>query len=222
MARYTITGNLLAEPEVRDANGKDVINIRIAENLGYPGKDGYVQTGSKIYDISVWEGHPLFDNILDSALPAGTQVVAVVGDREHGVRVYETKKDDAPDLGLEGVAAVFTVDLFELAASTRFATVEVTKNKRKSNARQRDEDEKPARGRSSRSRRDDDDGDEKPARSSRTSRAKDDDADDDKPARSSRSRNDDGGDEDDKPARRSGSASRGRSSRGRSSSDADF
>ncbi len=202
MARYTITGNLLAEPEVRDANGKDVINIRIAENLGYPGKDGYVQTGSKIYDISVWEGHPLFDNILDSALPAGAQVVAVVGDREHGVRVYETKKDDAPDLGLEGVAAVFTVDLFELAASTRFATVEVTKNKRKSNARQRDEDEKPARGRSSRSRNDEDA--------------------DEKPARSSRSRNDDGGDEDEKPARRSGSASRGRSSRGRSSSDADF
>lgn len=202
MARYTITGNLLAEPEVRDANGKDVINIRIAENLGYSGKDGYVQTGSKIYDISVWEGHPLFDNILDSALPAGTQVVAVVGDREHGVRVYETKKDDAPDLGLEGVAAVFTVDLFELAASTRFATVEVTKNKRKSNARQRDEDEKPARGRSSRSRNDEDA--------------------DEKPARSSRSRNDDGGDEDEKPARRSGSASRGRSSRGRSSSDADF
>ncbi len=219
MARYTITGNLLAEPEVRDANGKDVINIRIAENLGYSGKDGYVQTGSKIYDISVWEGHPLFDNILDSALPAGTQVVAVVGDREHGVRVYETKKDDAPDLGLEGVAAVFTVDLFELAASTRFATVEVTKNKRKSNARQRDEDEKPARGRSSRS-RNDDDADEKPARSSR-SRRDDDDADE-KPARSSRSRNDDGGDADEKPARRSGSASRGRSSRGRSSSDADF
>jgi single-stranded DNA-binding protein len=184
MAQYPVIGNLLADPEVRTTKGgKDVLNLRIAENLGYRGKDGWVETGTKVYDISLFEDHPLFENVADSGLTSGMQILAIVRDREQGVNLYETKSD--VDFGVEGVGVSFTVDLVEIGASMRFATVEVTRNKKKSApARKRrsdeDEDDAPKGRTSSRSRRNDDEDDDAPRgrRGSSRSRKDEDDEDD--------------------------------------------
>lgn len=193
MAReFTVVANLLADPEVRDANGKDVINLDFRENLGYFDKDReWVETGQVDYTAALWEGGfqaALFDNVADS-LHSGDKIVAVVRFRGEGIQTFERKNGD--------LGGKLEVDIIEIGASLKNATVEVTRNKKKS---RRDEDE-----------------DEKPKRSSSRSRAKDDDEDaDDTPKRSrSKSKSDDNDDdEDEKPARRGG----GRASSGRSRS----
>lgn len=221
MAReFTVIANLLADPEVRDANGKDVLNLRFAENLGYFDKDReWVETGTVIYEAAIWEGGfqgALFDNIADS-LHSGDKIVAVVRFRGEGVRAFERKNSD--ELG-----AVVEVDIIELGASLKNATVEVTRNKKKGGRKNDDEDDAP-RGRSSRGRsRSNDDDDEAPAKgrtSSRSRASKDDDEGDDEPkrtSRSSRSRSND--DDDEAAAPRRGSASRGRSRSSKSDDDA--
>ena len=204
MAReYTVVANLLADPEVRSANGKDVLNLDFRENLGYFDKDReWVETGQIDYTAAIWEGGfqgALFDNIADS-LHSGDKIVAIVRARGEGIQVFERKNGD--------LGGKLEVDIIEIAASLKNATVEVTRNKKKG-------DSAPARKR----RNDDDEDDAPKGRTSSRGRsaAKDDDYEDAAPARrsSSRSRSRDE-DEDDAPRARRGS------SRSRSKSDDDF
>lgn len=113
----TIVGNLCADPEIRETSGGlAVADLRIAENRNYQDSDGEWQTSVAYYTVQVWRR--LAENTAKS-LRKGDRVVAVGRMRQDSWTTDAGEKRSR-----------YVVDADELAASVRFATMEITKPER--------------------------------------------------------------------------------------------
>ena len=109
MNKFTVTGNLAADPELKFSNaGKAYVRLRVAESRG-EGKD------SNFYDVTAFES--LAENIQDS-LHKGNRVV--VDGYFDAARTYQTQSGETR-VALDVIAN-------DVTPSLRFATVNVTRN----------------------------------------------------------------------------------------------
>lgn len=110
----TVVGNLCADPELRHTtSGVAVADLRIAENRNYQDSAGEWQQTTSYCSVVTWRN--LAEHVSDS-LHKGDRVVAVGRMRqdEWTTDTGETRRR-------------YLIDADELAASVRFATVEVHK-----------------------------------------------------------------------------------------------
>lgn len=113
----TVTGNLCADPEIRHTSeGAAVANLRLAENRSYQDASGEWQQETSYYSVVVWR--KLAEHATES-LEKGDRVVAVGRMRqdEWTTDAGETRRR-------------YVIDADELAASVRFASVDITKPER--------------------------------------------------------------------------------------------
>lgn len=113
----TVVGNLCADPELRHtSSGVAVADLRLAENRNYQDSAGNWQQTTSYYSVVTWRD--LAEHVSDS-LHKGDRVVAVGRMRqdEWTTDTGETRRR-------------YLIDADELAASVRFATVEVHKSDR--------------------------------------------------------------------------------------------
>ncbi|GBE22642.1 MAG TPA: single-stranded DNA-binding protein [Actinobacteria bacterium] len=121
----TIVGNLCADPELRHTpGGVAVADLRVAENRNYKDTSGEWQQATSYYSVVTWR--TLAEHTAAS-LQKGDRVVAVGRMRqdEWTTDTGETRRR-------------YLVDADELAASIRFATVEVHKPERPEPAEPKD------------------------------------------------------------------------------------
>ncbi len=110
----TVVGNLCTDPELRHtSSGVAVADLRIAENRNYQDSAGNWQQTTSYYSVVTWRN--LAEHVSDS-LHKGDRVVAVGRMRqdEWTTDTGETRRR-------------YLIDADELAASIRFATLEVHK-----------------------------------------------------------------------------------------------
>lgn len=110
----TVVGNLCADPELRHtADGTAVANLRVAENRNYQDAAGEWQQHTSYFSLVAWR--TLAEHAAAS-LHKGDRVMAVGRMRqdEWTTDAGETRRR-------------YVIDADELAASIRFATVEVEK-----------------------------------------------------------------------------------------------
>jgi len=113
----TIVGNLCADPELRHTpSGVTVADLRVAENRNHKDASGEWQQTTSYYSIVVWR--KLAEHAV-SSLRKGDRVVAV-----GRMRQDEWTTDTGE------VRRRYLIEADELAASIRFATVEVQKPQR--------------------------------------------------------------------------------------------
>ena len=113
----TIAGNLCADPELRTAPGNvPVVDLRIAENRHSKDLDGEWRTETSFFTVVCWRD--LATHVADS-LHRGDRVVAVGHMRQDN---WTTDTGES--------RSRFVIDADDLAASIRFAKVEVTKTSR--------------------------------------------------------------------------------------------
>lgn len=113
----TIVGNLCADPELRETSGGvAVADLRIAENRNYQDSSGEWQQSTAYYSVQVWR--KTAEHAVES-LHRGDRVVAVGRMRQDQWTTETGEKRSR-----------YVVDADELAASVRFATVDITKPER--------------------------------------------------------------------------------------------
>jgi single-strand DNA-binding protein len=113
----TIAGNLCADPELRTTPGNvPVVDLRIAENRHSKDPDGEWRTETSFFTVVCWRD--LATHVADS-LHRGDRVVAVGHLRQDN---WTTDTGES--------RSRFVIDADDLAASIRFAKVEVTKTSR--------------------------------------------------------------------------------------------
>jgi single-strand DNA-binding protein len=113
----TVAGNLCADPELRHTPGNvPVADLRIAENRHSKDADGEWRTDTSFFTLVCWRN--LATRAAES-LHRGDRVVAV------GVLRQDTWTTDTGEN-----RSRFVIDADDLAASLRFATVEVNKTSR--------------------------------------------------------------------------------------------
>ena len=121
----TIVGNLCADPELRHTpGGVAVADLRVAENRNYKDTSGEWQQATSYYSVVTWR--TLAEHAAAS-LHKGDRVVAVGRMRqdEWTTDAGETRRR-------------YLIDADELAASIRFATVDVHKPERPEPAEPKD------------------------------------------------------------------------------------
>lgn len=113
----TIVGNLCADPELRHtSSGVAVADLRVAENRNHKDASGEWQQSTSYYSVVTWR--KLAEHAA-SSLHKGDRVVAVGRMRqdEWTTDAGETRRR-------------YLIEADELAASIRFATVDVQKSQR--------------------------------------------------------------------------------------------
>jgi single-strand DNA-binding protein len=121
-----VSGNLAADPERFAAGERSGVRLLVVENIGYRGRDGaFVEESPVFWPVTVWHA-ALGANILAS-LRKGAHVTVVARYRNN---VWE--KDGEKRNRLELAAD-------DVAASLRWASVEVTRNARPEASRSGDD-----------------------------------------------------------------------------------
>ena len=117
----TIVGNLCADPELRHTSGGvAVAELRVAENRNYQDASGEWQQTTSYYSVVAWR--KLAEHAA-SSLHKGDRVVAV------GRMRQDEWTTDAGETRQR-----YIIDADELAASIRFATIDVHKPERAESA----------------------------------------------------------------------------------------
>lgn len=112
--RVTVTGNLCADPTLRHTSGgTPVAELRVAENRNYQDRDGEWQQDTSYYTVTAWRR--LAEHAAE-CLHKGDRVV-VTGRMRQDQWTTETGESRSR----------YLVDADDLAASVRYATVEITK-----------------------------------------------------------------------------------------------
>ena len=78
-AQITVSGNIGADPEIRDVNGTKVANVSIAVNEGYTNKQGEKVEKTHWYRLEAWDGSNgkgLVTNVIEPYAKKGTTVFA--------------------------------------------------------------------------------------------------------------------------------------------------
>jgi len=78
-AQITVSGNIGADPEIRDVNGTKVANVSIAVNEGYTNKQGEKVEKTHWYRLEAWDGSNgkgLVSNVIEPYAKKGTTVFA--------------------------------------------------------------------------------------------------------------------------------------------------
>lgn len=78
-AQITVSGNIGADPEIRDVNGTKVANLSIAVNEGYTNKQGEKVEKTHWYRLEAWDGSNgkgLVTNVIEPYAKKGTTVFA--------------------------------------------------------------------------------------------------------------------------------------------------
>jgi len=78
-AQVTISGNVGADPEVRDVNGTKVASVSIAVNEGYTNKQGEKVEKTHWYRLEAWDGSNgkgLVSNVIEPYVKKGVTVFA--------------------------------------------------------------------------------------------------------------------------------------------------
>ena len=113
----SVAGTLCAEPELRTAPGNvPVVDLRIAENRHSKDPDGEWSTETSFFTVVCWRD---LATHVAASLHRGDRVVAV------GRMRQDTWTTDTGES-----RSRFVIDADDLAASIRFAKVEVTKTSR--------------------------------------------------------------------------------------------
>jgi single-strand DNA-binding protein len=76
-AQITVSGNIGAEPEIKDVNGTSVANFSIAVNEGYTNKSGEKVEKTHWYRVEAWDGSNgkgLVTNVIKPYAKKGTTV----------------------------------------------------------------------------------------------------------------------------------------------------
>jgi single-strand DNA-binding protein len=127
----TLTGNITREPELRyTPSGAAVVKFGLAVNRYYKDRSGNTVENTDFIDVTAWR--ELGENVAES-LKTGTRVV-VTG---------RFQQDRWENDGGEKRSKLFVV-AEEVAASLRFATVDVTKTTRSSSGSSESEGEESA------------------------------------------------------------------------------
>lgn len=85
--KIIITGNVVKDAEVRDANGKNVIGFTVAENTRYTDKDGVKQTTTSYFNCSMWRDK----TTIAQYIKKGTKVYV---EGSPSAEFYETKSGE--------------------------------------------------------------------------------------------------------------------------------
>lgn len=78
-AQITVSGNLGADPEIRDVNGTAVANLSVAVNESYTNKNGEKVEKTHWYRLEAWDtgnGKGLVSNVIKPYAKKGTTVFA--------------------------------------------------------------------------------------------------------------------------------------------------
>lgn len=78
-AQITVSGNVGADPEIRDVNGTKVANVSIAVNEGYTNKSGEKVEKTHWYRLEAWDGSNgkgLVSNVIEPYVKKGVTVFA--------------------------------------------------------------------------------------------------------------------------------------------------
>ena len=111
--RVTVSGNLCADPVLcHTTGGTPVAELRVAENRNYQDSGGEWQQATSYYTVTAWRG--IAEHVAAS-LHKGDRVVAV----------GRMRQDEWTTEGGE-TRRRYVIDADDLAASIRYATVEVT------------------------------------------------------------------------------------------------
>jgi single-strand DNA-binding protein len=79
IAQITISGNVGADPEIRDVNGTKVASVSVAVNEGYTNKQGEKVEKTHWYRIEAWDGsngRGLVSNVIEPYVKKGVTVFA--------------------------------------------------------------------------------------------------------------------------------------------------
>ena len=79
IAQITVSGNVGADPEIRDVNGTKVANLSVAVNEGYTNKQGEKVEKTHWYRLEAWDGSNgkgLVTNVIEPYAKKGTTVFA--------------------------------------------------------------------------------------------------------------------------------------------------
>ena len=117
----TLVGNLVEDPELRfTASGVAMARIRIAVSRRYQDRDGNWQEESSFFGGTVWRDHA--ENVAES-LTKGTRVILSGRLKQ---RSWETNEGEK--------RSVVEVDIQEIGPSLRWATANVSRTPRASDA----------------------------------------------------------------------------------------
>lgn len=79
IAQITISGNVGADPEIRDVNGTKVANLSVAVNEGYTNKQGEKVEKTHWYRLEAWDGSNgkgLVSSVIEPYVKKGITVFA--------------------------------------------------------------------------------------------------------------------------------------------------
>ena len=79
IAQITVSGNVGADPEIRDVNGTKVANLSVAVNEGYTNKQGEKVEKTHWYRLEAWDGSNgkgLVSSVIEPYVKKGITVFA--------------------------------------------------------------------------------------------------------------------------------------------------